>query len=51
MNEAKQALESQGAASEKKNCVITELIRLENLGHLVAIYGCSLEVLTSRYLG
>lgn len=42
---SKYGWESQGAASEKKkNAWLTGLIRLENLGHLAAIYGYNLEV-------
>lgn len=50
MNEASKVQRTRGSNLKKKNG-ITGLIRLENLGHSVAIYGYSLEVLTSSYLG
>lgn len=51
MNEANKAERAKGQQVKKKKCMITGLIRLENLGHLAAIYGYNLEVLTSKYLG
>lgn len=45
MNEANMAERAKGQqVKKKKNAWLTGLIRLENLGHLAAIYGYNLEV-------